>query len=857
MKLDLYQRFILLLALLVGGPAESSCGAVPEKLATLLEQTCFDCHDKETAKGGLDLTALPFTLNDASVREHWIRIHDRINKGEMPPKTEDLAAPERASMVEFLSTAIYEQDHAEVVAKGRGPMRRLNRDEYEQNLRDVLQLPLLDIRDMLPEDREGHHFNKTTETLDISRVQLTAYLEAADSALRQAMASDVKPPPSSKVRVAGAKLFPATQTFGNREAMFFAKDSKAVDVKQINALSNDPDLEMALFRSAHWPYFGYPQGFTAKLAGEYRLRFSARAVLQTPGFELKPAIQSVPMTFRARKPSGADVSGDVRATGGIMDIRPETAVYETTVQLRKGETFEYSLLGLPMPLARNVNNGPPSYRYPPFPQGGQPGVAFQWLETEGPITSSSWPPPSHYVLFGDLPIRPPQTKDGLPVDVLSPQPKEDVHRLLIRFVKLAAREPVPDAVIQKFEQLALARLDHGVPFAEAMLAAYKTFLCSSHFLYLHEPVQADDHFAIASRLSHFLTNTRPDAALLELARSKKLRDEAVLKHETERLIAGESFGRFVKSFTDYWLNLRHVHRDEPDIRLYPEYRFDDYLVDSMERETQSFFTAMIRDNLPATSLVDADFVFANDCLAKHYHLPALAGSAMRKVSLPKESPFGGLLTQAAILKVTANGTTTSPVVRGAWIMERLMGEPPPPPPPSVPAVEPDIRGAKTIRDLLALHTKSKSCAACHAKFDPVGLALENFDILGGWRSRYRGLEEGERITGIDRAGHDFTYTLAAPVDAAGKLMDGRSFQNIRDLKAIFAANPRQLARNLLHQFTVYATGTPVRFSDRAEIESMLDACSANGYRVRDLLLALVQSKIFLGQAGTQPAKKHS
>ena len=184
-------------------------------------------------------------------------------------------------------------------------------------------------------------------------------------------------------------------------------------------------------------------------------------------------------------------------------------------------------------------------------------------------------------------------------------------------------------------------------------------------------------------------------------------------------------------------------------------------------------------------------------------------------------------------------------------MERLIGEPPPPPPASVPAVEPDIRGAKTIRELLALHTKSESCAGCHKRFDPVGLALENFDIFGGWRARYRGVEQGERISGIDRAGHDFVYTLAEPVDAAGELRNGRRFQNIQELKEILAANPRQLARNLLHQFTLYATGTPVRFADRVEIEEILDRCAADGYRVRDLLHAFIRSRIFLGQEKTR------
>jgi hypothetical protein len=796
-----------------------------------IEQSCIECHDGETKKGGLDLTALKFDLIDHATRAQWIRIHDRVEKGEMPPEAEDLPAEPRASLVESLAQSIHAVDRAEVLTHGRGPLRRLNRDEYEQNLRDVLHLSNLDIRDMLPEDRVGHHYNKASETLDMSRVQLTAYLDAAEAALRAAMVTTNQPPSVTKFRAVGTSLFPEKSTFGEREAMFFAKDDQAVDAKQLDALRDDTSLELALFRSANWPYYGYPKGFVAKLPGAYKVRFSARAVLQQSGYKLTTARDPVPMTFRARKPSGPDVSGDVRATGGIMDVLPEKTLFETIIRLLPGETFEYSLLGLPVPLARNVKGGPPTYRYPPFPEGGQPGVAIQWLEVEGPVVPKEWPPPSHRVLFGDSPTM-------------------DAKALLRRFVKHAAREPIAEDELKPFDDLIQSRLNDKAPFREAMLAGYKAFLCSSHFLYLREPERADDSFAIASRLSYFLTNTRPDAVLSELAAKGQLRDDEVLRRETGRLIASTDFERFIRSFTDYWLNLRHLRRDEPDIRLYPEYRFDDYLVESMERETRAFVTAMIRENLPANGLVEADFIFANDRLAKHYALPPLSGSAMRKVTLPNDSPLGGLLTQAAILKVTANGTTTSPVVRGAWIMERLIGEPPPPPPSSVPAVEPDIRGAKTIRDLLALHTKSKSCAGCHARFDPVGLALENFDILGGWRTRYRGLEEGERITGIDRAGHDYAYTLASHVDATGKLLDGRSFQNIRELKAHLAANPRQLARNLLHQFTIYATGTPVRFSDRPEIESMLNACAKDGYRVGELVHALVQSRIFLGGKGS-------
>jgi hypothetical protein len=440
-----------------------------------------------------------------------------------------------------------------------------------------------------------------------------------------------------------------------------------------------------------------------------------------------------------------------------------------------------------------------------------------------------WPPPSHRVLFDELGVSP------------SPgEPKREASRLLRSFLKSAARRPAPEEAVRRFEQLVFERLGRKEPFAEAMLDGYQAVLCSDLFLYLREP---DDNFDIAERLSHFLTNAKPDARLL----AGNLADPSVLRSETDRLIDSAGFDRFVKSFAAYWLNLRHLRRDDSDKRLYPEYQLDEYLVDSLERETLAFLTAMLRENLPIRDLVQADFVFVNERLARHYDLDPVYGAAMRRVAVPQGSPLGGLLTQGAILKITANGVSTSPVLRGAWVMDRILGEPPRPPPPGVPAVEPDIRGSKTIRDQLAMHTRSSTCASCHAKFDPVGLALENFDVLGRWRTHYRGTAEGERVSGIDHTGHDFAYTIAGAVDASGALADGRRFRDVRDLKDILASNQRQLARNFLHQLTIYATGTPVRFSDRRDIETMLDSCAADGYRSRDLVHALVRSRVFLGE----------
>jgi len=596
----------------------------------------------------------------------------------------------------------------------------------------------------------------------------------------------------------------------------------------------DPTLELALFRSATWPYFGYPRGFRASASGAYHVRFAGRAVRQVRDFRLLPAYEPIAMSFRARQPSGPDVSGDVRETGGWMDLQPEAREFETTIHLKAGETFEYSPLGLPVPFIRT--DGGFFYDYPPMPPEGHRGVAIQWLEVTGPIVDAQWPPASYHVLFDQVEV--------------AKATAADAERLLRRFAEMAALRPMSDEAHKPFFSLIKAKMTAGAPFADAMLAGYQALLCSSHCLYLAEPRKEapDAHFAIANRLSHFLWNSRTDDELAQLAKDRRLRDKAVLHAQTERLIDDPRFEEFVRTFAEEWLDLRKLRRDIPDERLYPEYRKDDYLVDSMGHETQAFLRAMVRENLPVSTVIAADFTFVNDRLAAHYDLPRVSGSAMRRVSLPKSSPFGGLITQAALMKHTANGTTTSPVLRGVWIMEKLLGQRPPPPPKDVPAVEPDIRGATTIRDLLAKHTESKTCASCHAKFDPVGFALENFDVMGAWRDRYRGMANGEKVTGIDPAGHPYTYFVGQPIDAPGNLPTGESFRNIHDMKRLLAANPRQLAKNLLEHLVLHATGTPVGFADRAEVEVMLDECTAGGFPVKNLIHSLVQSCIFTGSS---------
>jgi hypothetical protein len=353
-----------------------------------------------------------------------------------------------------------------------------------------------------------------------------------------------------------------------------------------------------------------------------------------------------------------------------------------------------------------------------------------------------------------------------------------------------------------------------------------------------------------------------------------LHDPTVLLAETERLLDDPRPRRFVNAFLDYWLDLRKINGNAPDAGLYPDYYLDDLLNESAAEETQSFFAELLRGNLPARNIVSSDFAMLNERLAVHYGLyssekaptvpdakacggtestapasagerrPLVEGVAVRKVALPPDCLRGGLLTQASVLKVTANGTTTSPVLRGAWVMERILGKRPPPPPPSVPAVEPDIRGASTIREQLSKHRSEATCAACHAKIDPAGFALESFDVMGGWRDHYRALGNGEKVKGYGKNGQAFDFHEGPSVDASGELPDGRKFDDIHSLEKLLLSDQRQIARNLVQQLIVFATGAPVSFGDRPEVERILDRAQPSDYGVASLIREIVQSDLF-------------
>ncbi len=824
----------------------------PAPVKSFISANCAACHNSNLKSGNLDLTSLPFNPADAANFAIWSRIHDRVRDGEMPPiKIATLTNAARTTFLNSLATPLIAADRARYSAQGRATWRRMNRYEYENTVRDLLGAPWLQIRELLPEDGEAWHFNKSGEALDVSHVHMNQYLAAAEYALREAL-------PKTAAR-------PETQT-----KRYYARDQNSMYSKvdfpntpernMFPVVGDGPDLALlrktgprtvgpehpeireqeglGVVASTYEPIEIRFDKFKAPLAGRYKLRLKAHTMWVGPGKApkwWKPDPEQIsagrttePVTLYSEVPPR-----EMRRLGSF-DVGPEATVNELEVYLLKGESVRPDAV-------RFFRSRPPgTWHNPLATEEGQPGVAFNWLEVEGPLVDQ-WPAPGGNLLFGDLPFT--VNAKGV-AEFESKDPAADSRRLLKIFLQRAYRHPVPDGDLERFTGLAAKSMAAGFSFTDSMISAYTAVLCSPAFVTLEEKPGQLDSYAIASRLSYFLWNSEPDSDLRELAARNQLQDSAVLLAQTKRLLDDPKSQRFIHAFLDYWLDLRKLNNTSPDSLLYPESYLDDFLVESAGDETRAFFTELIRKNLPARNIVSSDFAMLNERLALLYGIPGVPGAAIRRVALPADSVRGGILTQASILKVTGNGTTTSPVLRGVWINERILGKPVPPRPSGVPAVETDTRGATTIREQLAKHRSQPACNSCHALIDPAGFALENFDVVGAFRDRYRALGDGVKEIGFGKGGQPFEFHNGLAVDASGTLPDGRSFTDVRELKGLLLTDERQIARNLASQLIVYATGAPVRFGDRPRLEEILDQAKPGDYGLAALIEDIVQSDLF-------------
>jgi hypothetical protein len=384
-----------------------------------------------------------------------------------------------------------------------------------------------------------------------------------------------------------------------------------------------------------------------------------------------------------------------------------------------------------------------------------------------------------------------------------------------------------------------AKLDAGDSFEQAMRVGLRGVLVSPHFLFLREKPGSLDDYALATRLSYFLWSSMPDDELFAAAAAGDLRKPQVLHNHVERMLNDPKAAAFTENFAGQWLGLRTIDDTMPDRMLYPE--FDDVLKSSMVKEVLLFFNEVLKNDLSLTNFVHSDFSMLNGRLAEHYGIPGIEGLEFRKTPLPPESRRGGVLTMGAVLKVTANGTTTSPILRGAWVLDRILGTPPPKPSVDVEAVEPDIRGATTIREQLEKHRSRAECAGCHARIDPPGFALENYDVIGGWRDRYRSIGQGDPVV---VNGRKRRYLAGPKVDAADVLVDGRRFADIDGFKQLLLADKDQLARGLTEKLLTYGTGAAPTTADRPDVEAIVERVRAKDYGFRSLVHEITQSRTF-------------
>ena len=696
-----------------------------------LRKHCAECHGKEQPEGGLDLVRVSTDINDTKQEPIWVRIHDRVAKREMPPR--EAAQPTETERTDFLKT-LHDRLHAAAMARqqsdGRVLLRRMNRREYETTLHDLLGIaePL---QRLLPEDNAVHGFDTVSRGLETSATHLLRYQQAADVAITAALP---RAPVVSTVRRWTGREYLAGRLPVHRTGIdpFVRVEGEALVLHA--RLYGDNSMQ-----APHPP-----------VPGRYRIRASVRS-LNINGKPLSVLIGKRVDRFQTEK---------LMHIVDIQNLQPsDTRVLEVETDLGYSQGNQFIFFeGLDLPWFEDFEKQRGDQGKKPLPSDFVgPGLAIDWAELEGPLDAEL----GTRRMFHDLP-RLPNMPEGrklpdnwkswpsnggefqnYPLVAKSENPSADANRLIRAFLPLAFRRPVTEAQGAHYSKIVQDQLAAGEPFDDAMRTGYKAILSSPWFLYYVEQPGKLDDFAVAARLARFLWNSMPDAELSAVAASGTLTQPAVLRAQTERMLKDPKTERFARSFIDQWLDLGKFLDMKPD-EIYVEY--DDMLAWSMPLETRRFFHEVLANDLPTSSFVQTDWTFLNSRLAKHYGIPDIGGLELRKVALPPDAHRGGVITHGSILKLTTNSSYTSPVKRGTWILERIIGKPPSPPPPNVKAVEPDIRGATTIREQLDKHKNVAVCASCHVHIDPPGFALENFDIVGGWRDRYRVKQGGEKGT---------------------------------------------------------------------------------------------------------------
>lgn len=864
---------------------------LPQELKVFFVKHCRECHNADEKSGGLDLSTLSFQISDPVTSQHWVKIHDRIQSGEMPPK--DAIKPEekeRNSTLLLLNDSISKAIFARRYENGRSIVRRMNRIEFENTLRDLLDVPWLEVKELIPDDGRADGYTKTAAALDISPVLLAKYAEAIDVALNAAVAKWSVPPEVERITLFANQQYDFKVLMSGGDAVMLTPEMKYDDSRFPMPSATNADGN---YPGGKWSFGGkYPGLGEAERAGVFK-EGSTVGMTRTFGEAFAGRFNFAPV-HPGRYQIGVSAwsywwdKGEVKSSprSGSVGVYCGSKLLGFVDAPSLSPTYSELQVDLSPSNENHLRAAGASFldAHVYFSQGQikaytGAGVAIDKLTITGPLYDQ-WPPPSHRRLFGNLPIipfsqipsdaakpeRPTKFREArgaingpgrlVPGATISDEPQADVRRLLSSFLPRAFRRPVADSEIERYATIADMRLKTGACFEDAMLDCYRTALVSPDFLFLNEKVGNLDSFAIATRLSYGFWNSCPDDLLLKAAQAGELQSPASIRSAVDRMLNDPKADRFFQDFTDQWLDLRDFDLTSPDKQLYPE--FQPNLEDAIRREPREFFKYIVLQKLSASQLWSTSINLLNQRLAEHYGVDNVDGTRFRRVDVDQsQNPRGGFLSMAAVCKVTANGSTTSPVKRGAWVRKKIYGQPPQPPPPNISAIEPDLKGATTIREQLAQHRKDPACASCHAVFDPPGFAMEAYDVIGGLRASYRATEgtklpdtksifrayltpEGEFI-------NHYSFREGQPVDSSGELLDGRKFQTFRDYRTLLLDDNPALSRNLACQLVLYFTGAPVEFVDRQAIEDILQRSGGANPNLYELLHQIVQSPLFFNK----------
>jgi hypothetical protein len=875
-------------ALLAAPLSPESQKIYDSKVKPFLKDHCYKCHDAKSARFAFRIDTLEADFLAGKAADQWKEIYDRLGNQTMPPRKEPRPNPEE--IVAVTNWINQELRHAEKLAKGQSsriPMRRLNRTEYVNTLRDLFHLDENFIRGLeeeLPMDGTVDGFDRGGAALFIDESQMAKYLETADFVLGRTVFAP-------KPKIVGKKYLP-------REAHWhYGKEPPKYELMSAyppeNALASKEFVRVPMgattwelknggvewlsgselfLRGGFWYGYADPVQSGRFEDGWYRLRLRAGAFKGTGPYavdDVRVTFSFTPNTPIAAKESlvidasldkPRDFETKVFLRAGAPDIAkryllswngtrdvvihsPEFTSLEQfwnrryrflldrlardkrsqaevdDAKLRIEEFYNYyrnTMLGLKAAYVYN----------PDIDRTAIPRLWVESFEIEGPIVT--WPPKGRTELFFGGEERP-FTKDY-------------IREIFARFLPRAYRRPVEPKEIDDVVAWVLKTQEaNKLSGSEAVREGVRAVLCSPGFLLIQEPTREANKprrltdFELASRLSYFLWSTMPDDELLKLAASNQLHESKILAAQVQRMLADPKASGLVHNFTGQWLKVRSFSSVITDRVQYKSY--DEDLRDSSRREPYEFFKEVLHKDLSILNFIDSDFLVINERLANHYGMSGVKGSAFRRVAIQPEDHRGGVLGMAGVLTYLSDGLRTLPVRRAAYVLDTLWNAPPPPPPPNAGDLPPVMGKNLTVRQRLDQHRNSGICASCHARIDPFGIALENYDAIGAWRER----QNGERFKGDKNS---------PPLDVSGVLPSGREFKNVREFKQGLLAEKERFVRGFVGKMLAYALGRPVGATDRETIDEIVRAMEPAGvpeqdkYRIQSLLQAIVASQVF-------------